>query len=163
MAFMETIDCQTLLVSDSLSLPAGCLRSTHFSTTSPVSASKKKIPHRRFALQQVHGSAATTERRVFFNCIGTTGVLRSVRAGVLVAAVGAATVTIDIYKNGSSVLSSVLTLDVNNAIRTEEVALLLDRDLAAGDLLEFVVVATAGGGTLPQGLYVQYDAYEDYA
>jgi hypothetical protein len=78
-------------------------------------------------------------------------------------AVGGATVTVDVKKNGATVLSSVITLDSGNTARIMENGTLSGTTLAAGDFLEAVIVATAGGGTIPTGLLVQVIIDEDAA
>ena len=95
--------------------------------------------------------------------LGATAEIQSVRAGVVVAAVGDSTVTIDLYKNGASILSAPIVLDNTNTAYTEETGTLSSDDLVQGDCLEVVVTVSAGTGTLPQGLYVEVDVHEDAA
>ena len=73
---------------------------------------------------------------------------------------GGMSVTVDFQKatgSGSwaSVLSAVLTINSATAIGTAVVGTITTPSYAAGDRFRAVVVATAGGGTLPQGLVVQ--------
>lgn len=97
--------------------------------------------------------SATSETRAFFRA-RSAGVVLEFLAGSIAIAVGDSTVTIDIRKGGSTILSAVITL---NSSRTARVAvagtLTGGAVIAAGDLLEVVTVATVGTGTLPTGVF----------
>lgn len=108
-------------------------------------------------------TTATSETRAVAVVKGTTGTLRSFSAGSIAANIGAATVTVDLRRNGSTVLSAVITLDSGNTARVVEAGTINSTALAAGDLLEVVVVATAGGGTLATGLMAEVRWTEDYS
>lgn len=74
--------------------------------------------------------------------------------------VGAATHSIQLKKNGSNILSSALVMDsANTNYVLEEAAGYTSTSYAAGDFFEVDITATAGGGTLGQGLMfdVQFD------
>lgn len=87
---------------------------------------------------------------------GITGSVRKVLVRATVTAcVGAATVTVDIYKNGSTILTAIVTLNAAAALTLQAPTISGAGDVVDGDLLEAVVTATAGGGTLPVGLLVQ--------
>lgn len=79
------------------------------------------------------------------------------------AAVGAATFTVNLYKNGSSILTAAISLDSGDAVRALTAAAFSSTALVDGDVLEIVTVATAGGGTLPVGAAVHLTVDEDYA
>jgi hypothetical protein len=61
-------------------------------------------------------------------------------------------VTVDLRKNGTTVLSAVITLNNANTARVAVAGALSVTTLVAGDVLE-VVTATAGGGTLATGVF----------
>ena len=161
----ENVRCDTLTVSTSATFPESTVTDSHVAAGADIAAAKQEIPLRWVALAQAHGTAATDERRTAHNVLGVTGSLISVRAGLLVAAAGDSTVTVDVLLNGTTVLSAVITLDSTTVIRTETVGTLASSPtaLAVGDCLEVVIDATVGTGTLPQGVYVQLDATEKYA
>jgi hypothetical protein len=95
---------------------------------------------------------------------GVTGGAIGIKAGSIVACIGAATCTIDLKKNGTTVLTSVITLNSSNTARVAVAGTLVATPTnAAGDFYELVVVATAGGGTLGTGLGVSVAFYEDPA
>jgi hypothetical protein len=106
-------------------------------------------------------STATTETRIIHVVKGATGSIVAFRAGSVTVAVGAATVTIDLKKNGTTCLSAVITLDTGNTVYVVEEAALSVTALAAGDVLSIVITATAGGGTLPTGVFAQVVTRED--
>jgi hypothetical protein len=103
---------------------------------------------------QVHGSAAVTARVPFHLAVGA-GVINSVKAGISVAAVGDSTVTIDLFRNGTSIATPV-SID-NGDAAYDVLVMTLDAnedDYVEDDVFELVVTATVGTGTLPQGLFV---------
>lgn len=106
-------------------------------------------------------ATATTETRVIHVARGATGTVKSFRAGSIVANIGAATVTIDLKKNNVSVLSAVITLDSGNTARVPEAGTITSAAYSVDDWFEIVITATAGGGTLATGLYVEAEFEED--
>ena len=106
-------------------------------------------------------SAATSETRVLHVVKGATGSIVAFRAGSVTIAAGAATVTVDLKKNGTTCLQAVITLDSANVAYTLEEAVLTVTALAAGDVLTITTVATAGGGTLPTGFFCEAVVRED--
>lgn len=80
--------------------------------------------------------------------------MTAVRAGVSVACIGDSTITVDVRKNGTSILSSTIVLDNSNTAFAEESGSISTSSYAAGDDLEVVVTVSAGTGTLGQGLHV---------
>ena len=145
----------------SFTAPASSITDSMVSASSPLGVTKHR---RRFnkSYSQTVGSAAASVTGVQLHTVyGAAGTVVAVRAGVIVAAVGAATVTVDVKKNGTTILSAVITLDVANAIYVVEAGSVSVSTLAAGDVLTTVWVATAGGGTLPQGVFVDVVIDED--
>ena len=86
--------------------------------------------------------------------VGGATVLEFV-AGAVVAPIGAATVTFDLRKNGATILSAVINLTSATAAYALLTAAIASAGLVQGDVLTIVTVATAGGGTLPQGVFAQ--------
>lgn len=122
-----------------------------------------KLEHQhRIPFSQV-GTAASNAGQVIYRCSGATGTILELAVGSIGIAVGAATVTVDLKKNGTTVLSGVVTLDTGNTAYIAELASISVPGIAAGDALSLVVVATVGGGTLPTGLFVSLTVKEDAA
>lgn len=122
-----------------------------------------KMEHREVKhYTQPHGSAASTERKPIHTVKGATGTIVSFRAGVVVACVGAATISIQLKKNGTNILTAALVLDNTNAAFTfESAAGFTSTALVANDVLEVDVTSAAGGGTLGQGLFCELVTKED--
>ena len=114
-------------------------------------------------LSQAHGFAASTERKPIHIARGP-GIVEQVTAQVMVACIGAATIDILLKKNGSTnVLSATLTID-NGDVAFDKVLGTIDPgadNYVDGDVFDLTVTATAGGGTLGQGLLVQVVFRED--
>jgi hypothetical protein len=106
-------------------------------------------------------TTATSETREFHTVFGATATLKDFRAGLIGANVGAATVTVDLKKNGVSVLTGVITLDNAVAALAEVAGTIASAAGAAGDTYTIVITATAGGGTLGTGFYCQAIFEED--
>jgi hypothetical protein len=151
------------LIPKTLNLPSGCVKADDIEAGAGIEATK--LEHRyRPDLSQAYGSAGTSERRVVHQVIGATGKINSVRAQLELAPVGAATHSIQVKKNGTNILSSALVLDSTNANHIDEIAAGFTAggdDLVTGDVIAIDVTATAGGGTLGQGLHVMLDLDED--
>ncbi len=133
-------------------VPAGSWGDTQMGTASPVQCTKLQHQYAP-AYAQAHGVAAVTERKVH-HVARSAGSVAAIEAGIVVAAAGAATVTVDLKKNGVSVLTSVVTINNTHAAYAKVVGAISSAAYVAGDVFELIVTATAGGGTLPQGLFV---------
>lgn len=139
---------------------AGSIVNASVASNAGISATKVQHQHRHVFTQP--NTSATSETKAIYVCYGATGTVIAFSAGSIAAAVGAATVTVDLKKNGSSILTAVITLDNANTARVVEAGTLTgSTSLVAGDLLEVVTVATAGGGTLPTGVYAVVTINED--
>lgn len=120
-----------------------------------------KIESRLARFYAQPNTTATTETRAIHYTVGATGVLQTFQAGSIAVAVGAATVTIDLKKNGTSVLTAVITLNSSSTARAAASATFSSTAIVAGDELEIVITATASGGTLPTGVFVNLLLNED--
>jgi hypothetical protein len=109
-------------------------------------------------------TAATSETRGLWVARGATGTVLAFRAGTIVACIGAATITLDLKKNGTTILSAVLTLNNSSVARVvQSASLVASPNYVVGDWFEVVITATAGGGTLGTGLWWAMDVQEDPA
>jgi hypothetical protein len=70
---------------------------------------------------------------------------------------------VDLQKNGVSILSAPVTLNSSGTNYVSQAATISSAGLVAGDVLEVVTVATAGGGTLPTGVFAAARITEGYA
>jgi hypothetical protein len=134
-------------------VPAGSFGDTQIGSTSPIDALKLKHQYAP-KLAQAHGTAAATERRVC-HVAKSAGSVASIEAGPVVAAIGDSTVTVDLRKNGSSVLTSPISLSSANAAYAKVAGAISSAAYVSGDVFELVFTATVGTGTLPQGVWAE--------
>ena len=141
------------LFADEMSLPANSVGDLEVGSSSPITADK--LIHQYAPTFAQANTTAASETRVIHVARGP-GTIVGFRAGSIVACAGAATITADLRKNGTTVLSAVITLDNANTARVVENGTLSGTPTVVnGDVLEVVIVATAGGGTLGTGLFAQ--------
>ena len=143
----------------SVTLPDGCVDDDAIEASAGVDADKLEHQHRRGWSQP--NTTATSETRVLHVVHGATGSVVAFEAGSTVANIGAATVTLDLKKNGTSILTSVITLDNANTAYVVEAGAIATASLVDGDVLTVVIVATAGGGTLATGVFCSLTVRED--
>ena len=150
--FASTLQAKTLVPS------AGCVLDAHVGAGANVDALKlRRI--RNYEAGRVGTAASETIPLGRAKGVGT---VLSVFVGSVAINAGNATVTVDIKKNGTTILSAVVTLDSGNtAYVFEEGTLSGTPTLAIGDFLTAVVVATIGTGTLATGLCISVSTHED--
>lgn len=112
-----------------------------------------KMDHRHQPNFHQPNTAATSETKAVYRCYGATGSVVAFHAGSIAANGGGATVTVDLKKNGVSILSAVITLNNANTNRVAVAGALSSTALVQGDLLEVTTVATVAGGTLATGVF----------
>lgn len=145
-----TVVCDNL-IAGTMALPNSCVSNANVSTSAAIAASKMQQQY-----QPTYGQSgtATSVTIPLHHVRGATASLEAFSAGSIGIAVGAATVTADIRKNGVTCLSAVITLDTGNTTYIAEAGTISVASAVAGDIFTLVIVATAGGGTLPTGLFV---------
>jgi hypothetical protein len=151
------LTCKAMKIPDATLLDAGVSPAAGINPT--------KMGHQH-ELNYVQGSSSTTaaaDTKVLHICYGATGTVIAFRAGCVVPCVGAATITVDFKKNGTSILGTPISLSSAQAARAVVTAALATPGLVTGDVLEVVVTATAGGGTIGTGLFAQVVIREDPA
>jgi hypothetical protein len=104
---------------------------------------------------QESATIAAAESRVIHTVFGTDGTVQQIDIGCVVPAVGDSTATVNVKKNGVSILSAAITLNNANAARVSAHPTISDTALAVGDVLEVTITISAGTGTLPKGVYCQ--------
>jgi hypothetical protein len=149
------------LTCDELLIPDGTVTDAMVNQAAAIAATKLEHQH-EINFSQAHGTAATAERRVIHTVYGGDASLVSISAGVTVACSGVgATITVDVYLNGTTVLSAPISIDRFTATYTPTYGAFTETAAEADDVLEVVVTASAGAGTLGQGLFVSLIVYED--
>lgn len=145
-----------------LSAPAGFLTNAMVQASAGVSASKLQ-QQRNIQYAQASGSDVAAETRPVFRCNGATGVVAAVKASIVTIPSGDKSCTIDVKKNGTTILSGTFTLDSGNTTYVAEAGSISSSALVAGDVLEVVVTIAGSTGTAPRGLLVNIVLTEDPA
>ena len=139
-------------------LPAGAVSDDQVAAGAKIAASKMVHKHR-----PSYGQAGTavSETRAIHGVFGATGSVVAFKAGSITACTGNATISVDLKKNGTSILASPITLDSTKSARVLYAANIASAALSVGDWLEVVVTANAGTGSLGSGLFWQVEIDED--
>lgn len=156
--FDEHIHFRSATFSE-ITLPTSSVSNSQIIAGAGIEA--EKLEHHHSITGNQPNTAATTETRVIHNVYGATGDTLAFEAGSIVAATGNATVTLDVLKNGTTILAAVITLDNANSARVAEAGSISVAGLVDGDVLEVVIVATIGTGALPTGLFYNLRLNED--
>lgn len=139
------------LTAQFLDVPAETITNAMVSSSAGIEA--EKLEHQHQVTYGQPNTASADETRVLHVVRGAIGEALAFVAGSIAKAVGDAVCTLDLKKNGSSILSSVITLDSANTNRVAEAGTILSSSLVAGDVLEVVIDGTIGTGTLPTGVF----------
>jgi hypothetical protein len=139
------------LAANTITLSANSVTDAKVASAADIAATKLRHQHR--AMWQQPNTAATAETRVLHLAYGDGDII-SVKAGSIAAAIGDSTVTIDIKKNGTTILSGTIQLDNANSAYVAEAGSLSVLTFVAGDVLTAHITISAGSGTLPTGVYV---------
>lgn len=141
------------LIAGTISLPADAVQDTQVIAAANLAASKLEHQYQKVWAQESTTDAAT-ERRVVHVVKGTTGTLISFKAGAVTVAGAATTVTVDLLKNGTTVLTSVITLDNSQvAYELEDGSAFTSTALVVGDVLEIKLILT--GTNEPKGVFAE--------
>ena len=139
------------LVPNQFTPPAGCIENVSIAALAAIDASKLVHQYQPTYEQGSNTTAAADPGKVRHVVHGATGLLTAVKAGCVVANIGDSVVTVDVEKNGVSVLTSAISLSssqtafetVSGTLSGGSVA------LAVGDVLEFVVTVSGMDGHAP--------------
>lgn len=141
-------------------LPPNTITDAHISAGAAISPAK--MGHRlEMTISQKLGVDAASEAHVAHVVYGTTGTLLAFRAGAVTPAGSATTVAVDLKKNGTSVLSSTITLNNSQAAYELVDGTISSQTVAADDVL--TVHFTLTGSNEPQGVFCQIVWNEDAA
>ena len=134
-----------------VAIPTGTITDARVAVGAAIAATKCIQRQRTCWCQDKSDITVVTKNQVI-HTVMAAGTLQGIKIGCVVANIGAASITVDLKKNGATVLSAVMTYGVlaAYALVTGTIA---TPAIVAGDVLEAVVVATAGGGTLAKGLF----------
>jgi hypothetical protein len=145
---------------------AGSITDAHIGPGGPgLGIESSKLRHtERLGLNaaQVTGTAVVTTTTRIYNVRGSTGNVVEVSAQLTVACIGAATVTVDCKVNGTSILAAAISFGSGDAANAVKVATINTPAVVKGNYVDLVITATAGGGTVGQGITPVVSVDEDY-
>ncbi len=157
---VETGIFNVLRVNITADLPDGFLTNAKVLASAGISASKLQ-QHKTVCYAQA-GTVAT-ETVILGIIRGTTGLTLAVEVSNVTANAGASTVTVDVKKNGTTILSSVVTLTSGTGAPGVETGTVTVTALADGDVLTAVITSVQSGtDALATGVAVQVDWNEDH-
>ncbi len=152
------------IYSSAQTYPAGSILDAAIASGANIGAAKLQFQRKIIYVNAASATSATAETKVVFICNAAAGAtVVSFRAGCAVANIGAATVTVDLKKNGTTILSAPISLSSSQAAYAAVAAAFASTALVTDDVLEVVITATAGGGTLGKGLFAELIIKENYA
>jgi hypothetical protein len=142
--------------------PPNTITDAMLSASSPAGPTKTRRRFVRTHKQANGASIVTVTERIHlgYGAIGAVTAVRCMNTGV-VGTGGGMSVTVDVKKNGVSILTAVMTINAATLLNAIVAGSIATAAYAVGDYFDVVVTATAGGGTLPQGLYVDVVLDED--
>lgn len=129
------------------------------SVQASANIAETKVKRRVDAHFAQNGTAAADTR--FIWKASKAGTISSAFAGSIVANIGDSTVTVNIKKNGTTILSSNISLTSSHTARQAVAGTLSVTTFAAGDVFEVTVTVSAGTGTLATGLFAGIVAVEN--
>lgn len=141
-------------------LNTGCVQKSHVQASAGIEADKLEHQHRAIC-EQESDTTATAQDHVVHVVKGLTGTIKTVKAGCVVSCVGDATITVDLHKNGTTVLTGAITLTSAQAAYELVAGTIENAAVVADDVLEIVVTVDAGTGTLGKGMFAYVDLFED--
>lgn len=159
-SFNEDVTIRGHLSASTMSIPNATLKNAAVAADAAIDAGK--LVHRNQHKYSQNGSATTVTIPLFAAVL--PGEILTIKAGSIGVATSDADVTIDLKKNGVSIMNggTPITLDSGNTARVVENGTLDTSATAyvAGDFFELVITATANSGAVPTGLLVQVEADE---
>ena len=94
---------------------------------------------------------------------GAAGTIRTFVASCTSVCVGDSTISVDLKKDGVSILSAAISLSSSQSNYDQVSATISSTSVAAGDVLTVVVTVSEGTGTLGTGLFAEMVLDEDYS
>ena len=143
------LSCQTF------SPPASCI--TDAAVAGNAAIASTKLTHRREIINADASATNGASKQQTVHVIrGATGTLVAFEAGAVTPLGSGDTYTVDLYKNGSSILSGTISLLSTDTARTLKAAAgFTSTSLVAGDWLEVKTTYSHSSGTAPQGVTIR--------
>ena len=154
MRVQEDVYCEKTFQAATLIPSSACVSNSHVAEDANLDPSK--LGHRFMRYLNQDGTVAAVT--IPIHVARGAGVVMKVEAGSI-AICTTGSVTIDVKKNGTTILTSVITLDTGNTNRIIEAGTVSgDGSYSADDLFEVVVAIVSSGGLT--GLCVQVELDE---
>lgn len=144
----------------SMTIPAGTVTDESVAAGADVAATKLRHEHRQTYAQESATDAAD-EARVVHVVRGTAAEAVAFVAGAVVPATVDDTATVDLLKNGVSILTAPISLSVAQAAYEIVAGVIATAALVAEDVLEVVIDGTHAAGVLPKGVFAALSVHED--
>lgn len=136
----------------SITLPGSSVVDGSVTAAANISASKLEHQYQK-TYRQSFSEDVVPDRAVIHRVYGASGSIVDFVAGAVTAAGAASTCTVDLLKNGVSVLTSVITLSSSHAaFELVSPVGYSNTSLSADDVLE-VKIASVSGSNLPKGVF----------
>jgi hypothetical protein len=150
--FMIPTDCfvNGRLSARTFTAPDGSITDNAVQSLANISASKLEHQHEPPVVLSNHATAVVVQRVPVYKCRGVTAVVHRFAISASVPPTGGGSVTVDLLKNGVSILSAPVVLDDTVAAYVDVVAIITSSDLVQGDQLDVSVTAVAA--TAPKGV-----------
>lgn len=152
---------QGTLRATTMVVPAASVSDASVIALAKIQASKLQHQYEQ-VFRQSSTTVATNDQQCVHVVFGATATLLDVSVGNVTAATGTGAVTVDLLKNGVSVLTGAITLNSATAAYALLAGSLASTALVVGDVLEVKLSgSTAGSGSKPTGVYVRVTLVED--
>lgn len=136
-----------------VNLPAGSVTASRVAAGAQIEPTKLQQRQRVPWKQGNSDDDAVSKTQVIYILTGATGTVREFKAGCVTPCTTGASITVDLRKNGTTILSASITLNQSQTARQVVSAAIQTMAVAVGDVLEVVVTATPGTGTIGKGLF----------
>ena len=147
------------LVANSMTIPASAVVDATVGAAANIAGSKIQQTIRKTFAQASNATVSAITEPIYL-VIGANTTIQAVSAGMVVVALTPDTCTVDIKKNGTSILASAISLTSSQTARQAVVGSIVTPAGVVGDLYEVVITPGHTSGTLGQGVFVEFKAYE---
>jgi hypothetical protein len=149
----------SLVVRTGLKLPTGLITDDMIQAGAGIAYTKTEKQHR--ATHRQPNTAAAAETVVLTAIVGLNATVLSFKAGCIVPCIGADTVSVDLKKNGATILTAPISLTSAQAAYAQVAAAIASAALVAGDVLSVVITPNHSSGTLGTGVFAVLNWKED--
>lgn len=132
--------------------PDGSIDDDAIEAFAEIDATKLDHQHQKGYAQESATNAAS-ETRLLHVVRGATATVVDFGAGAVVPLTGDDTCTVNLKKNGSSILSAAISLASSDVARALKTGTVSSPNLVQGDVLEVTITPTHNTGALPKGVY----------